>query len=163
MIPDPVTVGKITLRPWEPDEAGLYLALRDEEIFRFTTEDPSVGEEAARCTIAAARDNPVQVPFAICDAKGDPIGNLALIRRGKSAEISYWLAAPARGRGWASSALRSATEWAFDHWDVRQAELEIDPQNQASIRVAEAAGYRHSGIRLESACGGPAAVYRRPA
>jgi RimJ/RimL family protein N-acetyltransferase len=41
--------------------------------------------------------------------------------------------------------------------------LEIDPANQASIRVAEAAGFRRGGMRLESACGGPALMYRRTA
>jgi RimJ/RimL family protein N-acetyltransferase len=81
---------------------------------------------------------------------------------GRQAAISYWLAPEARGRGWASDALRTGSAWANATWEVEHLELEIDPQNEASIKVATAAGYRRHGIRLESACGGPALLFRRP-
>ncbi|MFP3914671.1 MAG: GNAT family N-acetyltransferase [Actinomycetota bacterium] len=161
MIPTPVTAGDVTLRAWEPEEADLYASLRDDVVFRFTTESESVGERECRQGIVEARGSRGQVPFAVCDPGGRPVGNMALLRRGDTVEISYWLGEQARGRGWAAAALRAATEWAFRHWPVSQAELEIDLANEPSMRVAEAAGYDRRGTRLTSACGGPAAVFRR--
>lgn len=155
--------GEVTLRPWEPEEAGLYSGLRDELVFRFTTEPPELGVDECRRTILDARADPNTVRFAICGPEGKPVGNLAVVRRTDAAEISYWLGPAGRGRGWASSALRAATEWVFERWPVERAELEIDLANRASMRVAEAAGYRRRGTRLTSACGGPAAIYTRTA
>lgn len=160
MTPDTLLAGEITLRPWRLEEGHVYAGLRDELVYRFTTEDPSVDGESCASEILAARHGPAQVAFAICDSRGNPVGNVAVMRRNATAEISYWLSAPARGRGWASTALRAATAWAFEEWDVDNAELEIDPANEASVRVAEAAGYLRHGTRLQSACGGPALLYR---
>lgn len=161
MNPPPVPAGEVTLRPWEPDEAGLYAGLRDDLVLRFTTEPVSLGLDECRRNISGALLNPNHAPFAICGPDASPVGNLAAVRRGNTVEISYWLGAEARGQGWASAALRAATDWAFQQWPVEEAELEIDVENEASMRVAEAAGYRRRGTRIVSACGGPAALYRR--
>ena len=161
MRPHPVPAGEVTLRAWEPDEAGRYVRLRDDLVLRFTTETEQLGQGECRDDITAALAHPDHAPFAICDPEGRPVGNMAVLRRTETAEISYWLGAEARGRGWATSALRAATEWVFGEWPVRVAELEIDVANEASMRVAEAAGYRRRGTRIVSACGGPAAIYRR--
>lgn len=163
MIPEPVTVGELTLRPWDPDEAGVYVDLRDDLVLRFTTEPPDLDEKQCRTNIEEARNDPNHVPFAICGRDGTVLGNLSITRLGDTAMISYWLAPQGRGKGVATDALRAATNWAFDHLPVAEAELEIDPENIASLRVAEAAGYSRRGIRLASSCGGPAVILRRPA
>lgn len=159
MRPAPVPAGEVTLRTWEPEEGGVFAGLRDELVWRFTTEQESVGAAECRARIETALESPQSVLFAICGTEGLPVGNMSLLLRGDTAEISYWLGPEARGRGWASDALRAATDWAFRHWAVERAELEIDAENLASLRVAEAAGYRRRGTRLTSACGGPAVVY----
>jgi [ribosomal protein S5]-alanine N-acetyltransferase len=163
VIPEPLSVGDISLRPWREDEGDLYRSLRDEEVFRFTTESDEA--DAAHCglVIAAARTDKRRAAFAVCDPNGDPVGNVSVRRTRDHVEVSYWLATAARGRGWASDSLRAVTAWVRSVWGEIEVWLEIDPANQASIRVAEAAGFRRGGIRLESACGGPALVYRRPA
>jgi ribosomal-protein-alanine N-acetyltransferase len=163
LIPPIVPAGEVTLRPWEPYEAGLYAGLRDELVLRFTTETAGLDEAGCRQNILGARRDPNHAPFAICEPGGRPVGNIAVVRRTDTADISYWLGGEARGRGWASAALRAATEWAFGQWPVRAAELEIDLANEASMWVAQAAGYRRRGTRLTSACGGPAAIYSRTA
>lgn len=149
----------MTLRTWKPEEADTYCSLRDELVFRFTTEDPSLGPPEARRRIQGAGDDPNVVPFAIRDTSGSPVGHLSVSRLGPRVEISYWLGPGARGRGLASQALRAATRWAFDHWGPDTVRLEIDPANDASIRVAERCGYRPAGTRLESSCGGPALLF----
>lgn len=161
MIPEPVAGGEVVLRPWTPEEAGLYVELRDDVVFRFTTEPQDLDERQCRANIEAAIADPDVAPFAICEKDGAVIGNLSVSCRGDTAVIAYWLAARARGRGRAAAALEAATAWAFEKWSIAHAELEIDPGNTASLRVAQAAGYRRQGLRLESACGGPAIVLRR--
>lgn len=161
MNPPPIPAGEVTLRPWDPDEADVYAGLRDDLVMRFTTEPASLGLDECRQNIGAALQDPHHAPFAICGPDGAPVGNLAVVRRGHTADISYWLGAVGRGRGWASGALRAATDWTFEQWPIDKAELEIDIENEASMRVAEAAGYQRRGTRILSACGGPAAIYRR--
>lgn len=161
MIPEHLTAGEIALRPWGDDEGHLYMSLRDEEVFRFTTEAATADAAGCQSIISAARADPRRAAFAICDPSGAPVGTVAVQRRRDHVEVSYWLSAPARGRGWAATALRAATAWIRSTWGEVEVWLEIDPENQASIRVAEAAGFRRGGMRLESACGGPALVYRR--
>lgn len=156
-------MGDISLRSWREDEGDRYRSLRDEEVFRFTTESDEA--DAAHCglVIATARADPRRAAFAVCDPSGDPVGSVSVRRTRDHVEVSYWLSAAARGRGWASGSLRAVTAWARSVWGEAEVWLEIDPANQASIRVAEAAGFRRGGMRLESACGGPALVYRRVA
>ncbi len=60
------------------------------------------------------------------------------------AEIGYWTAVKARGRGIAPAAVRAVTEWAFDVFagaSLRQIMLVHDVADRASCRVAEKAGY----------------------
>ncbi len=63
--------------------------------------------------------------------------------------ISYWTTGSARGRGVASSALRSVTSWAFDDLGLFRLELGHRTDNPASRRVAVAAGFSSEGIERE--------------
>ena len=63
----------------------------------------------------------------------------------ETAEIGYWTAVAARGRGIAPAAVRAVTDWVFDAFagaSLRQIMLVHDVNNLASCRVAEKAGYR---------------------
>ena len=62
----------------------------------------------------------------------------------ETAEIGYWTAVAARGRGIAPAAVRAVTDWVFDVFAgarLRQIMLVHDVDNPASCRVAEKAGY----------------------
>jgi RimJ/RimL family protein N-acetyltransferase len=62
----------------------------------------------------------------------------------KTAEIGYWTAVAARGRGIAPAAVRAVTAWIFDTFagtSLRQIMLVHDVANPASCRVAQKAGY----------------------
>jgi RimJ/RimL family protein N-acetyltransferase len=62
----------------------------------------------------------------------------------ETAEIGYWTAVAARGRGIAPAAVRAVTDWVFDAFagaSLRQVMLVHDVDNPASCRVAEKAGY----------------------
>jgi RimJ/RimL family protein N-acetyltransferase len=62
----------------------------------------------------------------------------------ETAEIGYWTAVAARGRGIAPAAVRAVTDWVFDAYagaSLRQVMLVHDVGNPASCRVAQKAGY----------------------
>ena len=88
--------------------------------------------------------------FAITDAAtGRAVGNIGLwlhdIGAGR-ASVSYWVAAPARGRSAAGYALRTLTFWALGVLGIPRLELYVEPWNEASIRTAERAGFRQEGL-----------------
>jgi ribosomal-protein-alanine N-acetyltransferase len=161
LIPEPIRAGSLTLRAWQPEEAELYVSGRDETIFEFTTESPGLDRDSCADDIRRRRHDPNLAPFAVCDDQGRPLGTIEVRRVGDEAELSYWLMGSARGRGYGKAALLAASEWAEQAWGARILTLEIRPDNEASIRTARAAGFTRSGTRLNSACGGPALLYRR--
>ena len=63
------------------------------------------------------------------------------------AEIGYWVAAEARGRGVATAATRAAARWAFGAVpELARIQLRADVENVASNRVAEKAGFTREGV-----------------
>ncbi|MBB5934924.1 RimJ/RimL family protein N-acetyltransferase [Streptomyces zagrosensis] len=66
-----------------------------------------------------------------------------------SAEVGYWTAAQARGRGVAPRALHTLTAWSFDAFQatgLERLELLHRMDNLASCRVAEKNGYQFDKI-----------------
>ncbi|MEW5852521.1 MAG: GNAT family N-acetyltransferase [Myxococcota bacterium] len=57
-------------------------------------------------------------------------------------EIGWALASWAHGRGLATEAVRAVAAWGDAHFGTRRTVCCIHPQNVASLRVAEKAGYR---------------------
>lgn len=64
----------------------------------------------------------------------------------RSGHIGYWCARPARGRGVMTHALRLLCRYAFEELALERLELFTDPENVASQRVAEKAGFQREGI-----------------
>ena len=60
--------------------------------------------------------------------------------------IGYWVAAPARGRGICTRALRLLSGWALGELALQRLDLITDPDNVASQRVAEKVGFRREGV-----------------
>lgn len=91
--------------------------------------------------------------FAICDAAA-PEELLGLVglhgidltgEPGGTAEIGYWMRVEGRGRGLVTRAVRLASAWAFDELGLAVITWYALEGNDASRRVAEAAGYRVEG------------------
>jgi len=148
-----VDQGHQVLRVWRMEDATWYLAqLSEPEILRFTTESADADVHQFRDAVTALAETPGQVGFAIVHPdSGDLAGNIAasLDAVGEdTAEISYWLAAEARGCGMASRAVRDLCSWIRDNWlIVQHVALWTHTDNIASQRVALAAGFRYQPSR----------------
>ncbi|MEO6913262.1 MAG: GNAT family N-acetyltransferase, partial [Candidatus Baltobacteraceae bacterium] len=56
-------------------------------------------------------------------------------------EIGWVLISAAHGKGYATEAVRAAVAWGDNHFDSKRTVCMIDPENLASLRVAEKCGY----------------------
>jgi RimJ/RimL family protein N-acetyltransferase len=141
----------VVLRPWRiEDVPAVTAACQDAEIARWLAFVPEPYTEAdARFYVedcmAASED---RKPFAITNAEtGEVIGSIDMrINRMQTGHIGYWLAAEARGRGLTTAALRALSRWAIEELGLGRVELVTDPDNIASQRVAEKAGFRREGV-----------------
>ncbi len=61
-------------------------------------------------------------------------------------ELGYWVAREARGRGLATRAVRMLSAWIFDNLSADRIEIHAEPDNTASRRVAERAGFTFEGV-----------------
>jgi RimJ/RimL family protein N-acetyltransferase len=87
--------------------------------------------------------------FAICDPARPELclGHVFIERQeGDRGSIGYWLLEEGRGRGRAASAVRLAATWALSALRLGRLELHTDPENVASQRVAERAGFTREGV-----------------
>jgi RimJ/RimL family protein N-acetyltransferase len=139
--------GDLLLRPVERRDAdALAAACDDEEIARFVPLMPSpytradADEWVERC--AKVWRSGESFPFAIVDAESDAL--LGSIELG-SGNVGYWVAHGARGRHVATRALRLVCAWTGD----RPLRLLTHPENVASQRVAENAGFRRVGATAD--------------
>jgi RimJ/RimL family protein N-acetyltransferase len=141
---------KVVLRQWRlEDVPAVAAACQDAEIARWLAFVPQpYTEDDARFYIRdcleAGED---RAPFAITDAEtGAVIGSIDMrISRMRTGHIGYWLAAEARGRGLTTAALEALSRWVFEAHGLGRVELVTDPDNIASQRVAEKAGFTREG------------------
>jgi RimJ/RimL family protein N-acetyltransferase len=67
-------------------------------------------------------------------------------------EIGWAFATQFHGKGYATEAVRAAVAWADAHFGAAPTACIIDPENLASIRVAEKCGYRKSHLASYKGC-----------
>lgn len=150
-LPDPpLTDGELTLRWRRPDdEAALIAILRDPVITRWTRvpEDYGAGDFAAFLTrTAAEREDGDGLALLVVDADDRIVGSVALHEVGATApDIGYWVAADARGRRIGARAVRLLRDWAHAKLGLQRLEIHVHPDNAASLRTAEQAGFARTG------------------
>jgi len=152
--PDPpLSDGVVALRRWrEADAPEVARICSDEELVRWLAALPSPYTEAdALAWIAHGeagwRGEAEHTPFAVVDAATDAIlGSIGVTwRPEETAEVGYWVAPEARGRGVATRATRLVAGWVLRELGYERLQLQADPLNVASCRVAERAGFTLEG------------------
>jgi RimJ/RimL family protein N-acetyltransferase len=152
--PIEIVTGDLLIRSWQPEDADeVYDACQDPEIQRWTGV-PSPYErhhatgfvtERAPADWAAG----TAAPLGVFDrATGRLLGahglaSTELVRH--SAEIGYWTAPRARGRGVALAATRAVCTWAFAYFGLSRLTWVAEIGNHASRLVALRAGFRVVG------------------
>jgi RimJ/RimL family protein N-acetyltransferase len=134
-----LTDGEIVLRPFtEEDVPAITAACQDPEIPRWTSVPAPYTEEDARTFVSGAGEG----SFAIVDAQtGEFLGEISLRWVDANVQVGYLVKREARGHGVATRALLILSRWAVEELGSGRVQLITDPENVASQRVAERAGF----------------------
>jgi ribosomal-protein-alanine N-acetyltransferase len=65
----------------------------------------------------------------------------------RSGHIGYWIAEKNINQGFATEAVIGITNFGFEVLQLHRIEINVRPENQASIKVAKKAGYKFEGER----------------
>jgi RimJ/RimL family protein N-acetyltransferase len=151
MIPPdpPLSDGGIVLRPMdERDVEAVERSSRDAEIKRWVGAQRGTAAEFLARKRRAWADG-TAASFAVCDV-ANPDLCLGQVWVELDSEdrglVGYWLLEEGRGSGRATRAVRLVTEWALDELRLARLALSTEPENAASQRVAERAGFQREGV-----------------
>ncbi|OLB64184.1 MAG: GNAT family N-acetyltransferase [Actinobacteria bacterium 13_2_20CM_2_72_6] len=154
MEPIEIIAGDLLLRTWRPEDAdAVHRACQDPEIQRwarvaspYTRADAEwfVGEFAPGAWAARSA-----APLGVFDlASGALLGSHgfdSINHRLNSAEVGFWTAPWARGKGVALTATRAVATWAFTQLGLNRLTWSAEVGNQASRLVALRAGFQLGG------------------
>ena len=147
----------VRLRPWQladvpalreaANDRGIWQNLRD--VFPHPYQESDALQYIGLVTDAKSTD--LHLCIEVAGTAGGAIS--VLFQRDvsrRSAEIGYWLGRAHWGRGIATAAVRTLTEYAFWHFDLARIYAQVFAPNDASARVLMKAGYDFEG-RLRQA------------
>jgi RimJ/RimL family protein N-acetyltransferase len=140
--------GDLVLRPWtEDDVPAIVEGCNDPEVAHWIPTIPHPYTEEDARAFLRGEAVPAHEAMAV-ELGGRVVGGIGLGLSSSSyrASIGYWIAAPARGRGICTRALRLLCRHALDELKLPSVQLVTDPDNLASQRVAEKVGFRREGV-----------------
>ncbi len=151
--------GPVGLRPLRQRDAGRWRELRIAnrhwlEPWEATPPDPTVPAMSFRRMVRSMSQEARAgraLPFAIT-YDGDMVGQLSVagIAWGSlcSGHIGYWVSREVAGRGIAPSAVALAADHCLLTMGLHRIEVNVRPENVASLRVVTKLGLRDEGLRL---------------
>lgn len=154
-----MTDGRVTIRPLARSDAAAWRQVRTRnrawlDPWEATSPNAPAGEASygryLRRLRAGTRAGDL-FPFAITyDDRFVGQLTVANIMWGSSywATIGYWVDQAVAGRGVMPTAVALATDHCFDTVGLHRIEINIRPENVASLRVVEKLGFRYEGMRL---------------
>ena len=147
--PPELTTGPLRMRPWRAEDIDAVLAVqRDDAALRLWAGGVSSRPEA-EVLLHRLMFQENRASWAVVEGDGDAVlGGISLHSVDdvqNDASIGYWIAAAARGRGWAAAAVDAACHWAFGTVSVDRIEICHAVENTASGRVAQKAGFTYEG------------------
>ena len=150
--PDPPLADEVVaLRPWtESDVDELVRCCNDPLVPRFipVIPVPYTAEDAREFVARTVMVG--ELNLAVTDrASGALMGAVGVGLKPQDAgmaEIGYWLAPEARGRGAAPRPRRLLSRWTLREWPIGRLHLMADVDNTASQAVAVRAGFTREGV-----------------
>ncbi len=143
----PLRDGDVALRRVRADDAPAYVRAfaQDPDLGRWLGSDADPTEAEIRRR--AERHGP-GVELAITDAGDALVGSVMVHhvepRHGR-AEIGFWVAPAARGRGLGRRAVELVVDWLFSAGSLRRLELTTTPDNLAARALALRLGFTEEG------------------
>ena len=159
MIRFPIETDRLLLRPFELDDAeALHAIWSDPTAARFSDDVPDwprprTVEDTLRYleAIIARQTERGYAPWAVIEkATGRLIGDCGLFPAdgvGAEIELAYGLAPDVWGRGYATEAAAACLRVGFEQLGARRIVADVDPENPASLRVLEKAGFEPVGTK----------------
>jgi RimJ/RimL family protein N-acetyltransferase len=149
-VPQTEFAAALRLRPWRLDDLPALVAAHRDLVLRRRLTTSLADEAEARQWLdaqAAGWKSATRFSFTVVAEDDDqtPLGHVGMkVVTAGVAEAGYWTAAQARGRGIATRALETTSQWALRTQGlVRLTRLDLlhAENNPASCRVAEKCGY----------------------
>ena len=132
----------------ERDVEAVERRSRDAEIKRWVGPQQGTAAEFLARKRRAWADG-TEASFAVCDVANPDLclGQVWVELDGEDRGlVGYWLLAEGRGSGRATRAVRLMSAWALEELRLARLALSTEPDNSASQRVAERAGFRREGV-----------------
>lgn len=144
----------VVLREFRPDDIDDVLALiADERVTRWLSFDSRGRADAEAMLTGVAQRRQVaprtEYYLAVTPAGGDDrcVGFVRLAFDGVSAaKLGYAVAFDSWGRGYATDAARTLTDYGFRELGLHRVSAAIGPDNVASLRMAERLGMTREGV-----------------
>jgi RimJ/RimL family protein N-acetyltransferase len=142
--------GGLRLRPWRPDDVEAVWSAFQDAYIQLWNGGGVESREDALALLGRRLDwtSGTHASWAVVDAGDSVLASVSLHsvdRLQNDADIGYWTAPGARGRGVAAVATDAACRWGFDALPIDRIELCHAVENAASGRVAEKAGFSFEG------------------
>jgi RimJ/RimL family protein N-acetyltransferase len=141
------TAGLIIRPPAEEDAARAFELVNDPDVRRWNParECPDLETAKAWCRSGADWSDGSHATWHALDRTTlQMVGNVSLFAINGDdlvAKIGYRVHPDARGRGVARQMVDAVTRWSFESRGLKRVQLEHSVHNEASCRVAEAAGF----------------------
>ena len=124
------------LTPWEPswDDNHLTRPSYRARLSRF--KKMVVGDTGYPFHVFRATDNQL---IGAC--------NISHIQRNvaQTAQLGHWIGQDYARQGFARASVRAATQFCFDELGLHRLEAAVRPENERSIKLLEAVGFKHEG------------------
>lgn len=147
---------KVTLRPYQPDDAlPLYQGAMNPVLRRLTGTQASFTLEQVQTYVARQADAEDRAGFIIAkpdtlEAFGEVVIN-NLDDENRSANIRITLfSEDALGKGYGTEAMRLAVDYGFKTLKLHRISLDVFDFNPRAIRVYEKIGFRQEGVQRDT-------------
>ncbi len=143
--------------PTAADAEAIELACQDPEIPRWTTVPSPYTRRDAEDFVAHVGRSWIDASETVWGIRHDDalVGMIGLhdITEhpfGGHAELGFWIAEPARGKGYIVEAARAVIDWGFAELGLARIRWQAVAGNVPSARTARALGFRYEGLQRQA-------------
>lgn len=137
---------ELSLRLVRESDCRLLFAWADDPVARAASfHSAAISWENHSRWFAERLQDPQSVIYIGENAADEPVGLVRFQIKGESALLSVNVAPEFRGQGWGKELIAFSTRALVRAYSVRRVNALVKPDNQASVRLFEASGFRRAG------------------